>query len=81
MFLGKHFFRYRYDYREEWLRFTQTLSARRSPQEMGEQVIRGLADMLESPGGGSWWMGPGDGHPDARWNMAERPRPRMPTRR
>ena len=28
VFLGKHFFRYRYDYREEWLRFTQMLSAR-----------------------------------------------------
>ena len=27
VYLGKHFFRYRYDYREEWLRFTQTLSA------------------------------------------------------
>ena len=25
VFLGKHFFRYRYDYREEWLRFTPTL--------------------------------------------------------
>ena len=28
VFLGKHFFRYRYDYREEWLRFTRTLSSR-----------------------------------------------------
>ena len=27
VFLGKHFFRYRYDYREEWLRFTRTLSS------------------------------------------------------
>ncbi len=54
VFLGKHFFRYRYDYREEWLRFTQTLSAQNSPQDMGLQVIRGLADMLESPGGGLW---------------------------
>src|SRR5690606_5606242 len=26
IFLSKHFFSYRYDYREEWLRFTQTLS-------------------------------------------------------
>ena len=26
--VGKHFFHYRYDYREEWLRFTQTLNAR-----------------------------------------------------
>ncbi|HSV51255.1 MAG TPA: XrtA/PEP-CTERM system histidine kinase PrsK [Burkholderiaceae bacterium] len=54
VFLGKHFFRYRYDYREEWLRFTQTLSAQHSPQEMGQQAIRGLADMLESPAGGLW---------------------------
>jgi putative PEP-CTERM system histidine kinase len=52
--LGKHFFRYRYDYREEWLRFTQTLLPRHTPQEMGQQVVRGLADMLESPGGGLW---------------------------
>ena len=37
--VGKHFFSYRYDYREEWLRFTQTLSAQDSPQAMGEQVI------------------------------------------
>jgi putative PEP-CTERM system histidine kinase len=54
VFVGKHFFRYRYDYREEWLRFTQTLSAQHSPQEMGQQAVRGLADMLESPAGGLW---------------------------
>ncbi len=54
IFLGKHFFRYRYDYREEWLKFTNTLSAKNSPQEMGQQIVRGLADMLESPGGGLW---------------------------
>lgn len=52
--VGKHFFRYRYDYREEWLRFTRTLSEQTSPQSMGEQVIRGLADMVESPGGTLW---------------------------
>ena len=72
VFLGKHFFRYRYDYREEWLRFTQTLSAKNSPQEMGEQVIRGLADMLESPGGGLWLRNRGEAsyRQTARWNMA-----------
>ena len=69
--LGKHFFRYRYDYREEWLRFTQTLSARNSPQEMGGQVIRGLADMLESPGGGLWLKNRGESgyRQTARWNV------------
>jgi putative PEP-CTERM system histidine kinase len=72
--IGKHFFRYRYDYREEWLKFTQTLSTNNSPEEMGQQVVRGLADMLESPGGGLWMKGSG-GDPvfrqTARRNLAE----------
>lgn len=60
VFVAKNFFAYRFDYREEWLRFTQTLSAAESPQEMGRLVIRGLADMVESPGG-SLWMRSADG--------------------
>jgi putative PEP-CTERM system histidine kinase len=69
--VGKHFFSYRYDYREEWLRFTQTLSAQDSPQAMGEQVIRGLANMVESPAGGLWLKDPGqNGFKMAgRWNI------------
>jgi putative PEP-CTERM system histidine kinase len=54
VFVGKHFFSYRYDYREEWLRFTSMLSAKRSPQEMGELIVRGLAKMVECPGGSLW---------------------------
>jgi len=70
--LGKHFVRYRYDYREEWLRFTQTLSAQDSPQEMGQQVIRGLADMVESPAGGLWLheAGKNNYHQTAGWNIS-----------
>lgn len=73
VFLGKHFFRYRYDYRDEWLKFTQTLSAQHSPQTMGQQVIRGLADMLESPAGGLWTKAPNRSSfvQAARWNLAE----------
>ena len=59
VFLNKNFFRYRYDYREEWLKFTRTLCAQNTPQEMGQQVIRGLADLLESPGGALWMKTPG----------------------
>jgi len=72
--IGKHFFRYRYDYREEWLKFTQTLSTNNSPEEMGQQVVRGLADMLESPGGGLWMKSSGGGtvfRQTARRNLAE----------
>ena len=46
---------------------------RASPQEMGEQVVRGLADMLESPAGGLWMKRPGEAafRQTARWNMAQ----------
>ena len=73
VFLGKHFFRYRYDYREEWLKFTRTLSSRNSPQEMGQQVVRGLAEMLESPGGGLWTKNKGETafSQTARFNLAQ----------
>lgn len=71
--VGKHFFTYRYDYREEWLRFTKTLSTQNSPQAMGQQVIRGLADMVESPAGALWLREGSRNHytQTARWNMPE----------
>jgi putative PEP-CTERM system histidine kinase len=52
--VSKHFFAYRYDYREEWLKFTAMLSSPVSPQELGGLVVRGLADMVGSPGGSLW---------------------------
>lgn len=71
--VGKHFFRYRYDYREEWLRFTDTLSIQDSAQTMGQQVIRGLANMVESPGGILWLSDPNRQlyRLHARWNMPD----------
>ncbi|BDT68890.1 adaptive-response sensory-kinase SasA [Comamonadaceae bacterium OS-1] len=70
--VGKHFFRYRYDYREEWLKFTQTLSSNNAPQDMGQQVVRALADMLDSPGGGLWMKSTGEAsfRQTAHWNLA-----------
>lgn len=69
--IGKHFFSYRYDYRVEWLRFTSMLASRSSPQEMGGSVIRGLADLVESPGGSLWLKDRrGDSFVQTtRWNM------------
>lgn len=69
--VGKHFFRYRYDYREEWLKFTRTLSSGDDAQQVGQQVIRGLADMVESPAG-TLWLRDAEGHDfyqSARWNL------------
>lgn len=54
VFLNKHLFPYRYDYRSEWLRFTQALSSADGALDLGESVIKGLSDLVESPGGVLW---------------------------
>ena len=73
VFVGKHFYRYRYDYREEWLRFTAMLSAKRSPQEMGELIVRGLAKMVECPAGSLWTRDSADAPftQSAHWNTPQ----------
>jgi putative PEP-CTERM system histidine kinase len=50
--LAKHLFEHRYDYRAEWLRFTDTLGAW-GPEAapLGERVVKAFADMLDAPGG------------------------------
>jgi putative PEP-CTERM system histidine kinase len=65
------FFSYRYDYREEWLRFTQTLSSQGGFSGMGRHVVRGLADMVESPSGALWLKDPSGKFfaQAAHWNM------------
>ena len=72
VFVGKHFYSYRYDYREEWLRFTALLSSKRTPQEMGDLIVRGLAKMVECPGGGLWTRAGSDAEfvQTAAWNVA-----------
>ncbi|MXS85174.1 PEP-CTERM system histidine kinase PrsK [Nitrosomonas sp. HPC101] len=51
--ISKHFFSYNYDYREEWLRFTRTLSEEET--ELRVRVIKSLAQLVESPAGGVWF--------------------------
>lgn len=71
VFVGKNFFSYRYDYRAEWLHFTSILSASSTPQDVGVSVIKGLADMVESPAGALWFKSPteADFVQVATWNM------------
>lgn len=73
--VGKHFFSYRYDYREEWLRFTNTLSSQDGSSEMEQHVVKGLADMVESPAGALWLKDPTSRFyaQAACWNMPVSP--------
>lgn len=73
VFVGKHFFSYRFDYREEWLAFTSMLASERSPQEVGVLVIRALANVLDCPAGSLWTRtaGPGPYAQTASWNLTQ----------
>ncbi len=52
--LTKHFFHYKYDYREEWLRFIRTLCSGEPTTQLRERVIMAIAEIVESPGGILW---------------------------
>lgn len=70
--LAKNFFKHRYDYRNEWMRFADTIgfpSAEGAP--FHERVIKSLADIFDSPAG--LLLVPNDQDRlvlQARWNWA-----------
>ncbi len=48
----KHLFQHRYDYREEWLRFTRTIGhGGTGSASLEERAVKALADITESPAG------------------------------
>jgi putative PEP-CTERM system histidine kinase len=50
--IAKHLFEHRYDYRTEWLRFTETIGATaHDAPPLGQRVIKAFADILDAPGG------------------------------
>ncbi|MBL4893657.1 MAG: PEP-CTERM system histidine kinase PrsK [Emcibacter sp.] len=68
--LSKHFFQYRYDYREEWLKFINTISATGEHYDLRERVIKTLADVVDSSGGALWLCEQPDVYQlAAKWNF------------
>ncbi|MFP5329738.1 MAG: XrtA/PEP-CTERM system histidine kinase PrsK [Alphaproteobacteria bacterium] len=50
--IAKHLYEHRYDYRTEWLRFTETLAGSGAESRpLGERVVKAFADILDAPGG------------------------------
>lgn len=48
----KHLFQHRYDYREEWLRFTRTIGRGSSTSaSFHERAVKAIADITDSPAG------------------------------
>ncbi|MGC3963754.1 MAG: PEP-CTERM system histidine kinase PrsK [Rhodocyclaceae bacterium] len=54
VWVGKHFFVYRYDYRNAWLKFTRALTSPPAGQTSEQGLIGALANLVESPGGVLW---------------------------
>src|SRR6185295_4976177 len=72
VFVSKNFFSYRYDYREEWLRFTRTLSEDEPGIDLRGRSIHAIAELVDSPGG-ALWLAPEAGAFErvAHWNMPD----------
>jgi putative PEP-CTERM system histidine kinase len=70
--IDKHFFHYKYDYRDEWLRIIRTLSSGGDSIRLHERAIRSLAQIIDSPGG-MLWMKRDNGRYELeeRWNMEQ----------
>jgi putative PEP-CTERM system histidine kinase len=68
--VAKHFFQHRYDYRVEWMRFTETLGvAGEGAAPLDVRVVQAIADITESPGGLLLLPAEGGGlTAGARWN-------------
>lgn len=49
--ISKHFFRHRYDYRTEWIRFTDTLGKPEGAAPLDQRIVKAVADLTDSPAG------------------------------
>ncbi|MCG6899830.1 MAG: PEP-CTERM system histidine kinase PrsK [Gammaproteobacteria bacterium] len=69
VFINKHFFHYKYDYRDEWLRFIETLSSGQPDDRLRERAIHSIAEIIDSPGGVLWMRQMNRFVPVASWQM------------
>lgn len=70
VFLAKHFYKNKYDYREEWLRLIRTLSTPAQDIPLRERVIKAVAQIVQSRGGCLWTrQDENQLRPVAQWNM------------
>ncbi|QBQ54456.1 XrtA/PEP-CTERM system histidine kinase PrsK [Nitrosococcus wardiae] len=68
VFISKHFFNYKYDYREQWLHFISMLSED-SSLPLRERVTRAMAQLVESPAGMLWQLKEKHYVPTFAWNL------------
>lgn len=72
LFVSRHFYSYRYDYREEWLHLISVLSGKALEATLPERIVYALGELVDSPGG-CIWVRADDGICRFRtcWSLAE----------
>ncbi len=72
VFISRHFFDYKYDYREEWLKATGLLTADESAERLEVRAIRVMSQLVESRSGALWLKNEDEAYQaTAFWNMPE----------
>lgn len=67
--INKHLFRYKYDYRNEWLRLINYLAQPVEPSEVNQRAFYAVASTTKAPGGAIWLRKQGFYEPVYRTNL------------
>ena len=73
VFIDKHFYQNKYDYRKEWLRLSDILTSSDDAMPLKKRAIQALAQIVESPSGVLWLIS-ADGEEyraASNWNTSE----------
>lgn len=68
-FIAEHFQKQKFDYRQEWRRLLQRISASDSEEPLDLRVVKTLADLVDSPAGALWYLEWGSFSLATTWNI------------
>ncbi len=73
IYISKHFFKHKYDYREVWLNFIRDLSYREYSGNLQGRIVHAVADIFNCPAGALWVLQPDRETfaPSAQWNLGD----------
>lgn len=54
VYINKHFFRHKYDYRSEWLKLINYLDQPTAPEDINHRAFHAVSSIVKSPGGAVW---------------------------
>lgn len=73
LFIARHFYSSKYDYREEWLRFITTLSSGEEMSSIAQRIVWAVAPIVDSTAAALWVTDRSAGvlRPVVSWNYGE----------